>query len=85
MKELIDKQSAIDIMLYHSRKVEKILQEACEILQHLPCEESKEGVWIESIVRGNPALCCSNCGQDSGVLYYTYNYCPNCGAKMNIT
>ena len=44
--------------------------------------EPKKGRWVETIVRSSTALCCSNCGQDSGSLY-RYNYCPNCGAEMS--
>jgi hypothetical protein len=48
----------------------------------LPSAERK-GQWVETTVRGSTALCCSYCGQESGVLY-RYNYCPNCGAKMEV-
>ena len=41
------------------------------------------GQWIERIVRGSPALICSQCRTDSGVNY-DFDYCPNCGAKMDL-
>lgn len=60
----------------------------CEYLikyvEDIPPAEPKQGRWVETIVRGSTALYCSNCEQDSG-YFYRYNYCPNCGAKMNIT
>lgn len=40
----------------------------------------KHGHWIEA---SYPLFTCSECGatyQDNG---YGYNYCPNCGAKMD--
>lgn len=43
------------------------------------------GEWIEDIAyydeNGCPCIVarCSNCGE----AYPTYNYCPNCGAKMD--
>lgn len=41
------------------------------------------GRWIESIVRGSYALICSQCRRDTGVAY-DFDYCPNCGAKMDL-
>lgn len=41
------------------------------------------GQWIERIVRGSPALICSQCRTDSGVNY-DFPYCTNCGAKMDL-
>lgn len=54
-----------------------------EFVKGMPSEE-KTGRWVETTIRGSTALCCSYCGQESGVLY-RYNYCPNCGAKMEVT
>ena len=44
---------------------------------------SKTGKWIKNIVRGNEELYCSNCGDGIDVIY-EYNFCPNCGAKMEV-
>jgi Zn finger protein HypA/HybF involved in hydrogenase expression len=41
----------------------------------------KMGKWIKSEVRGQMVPCCSKCGLSNGTLY-EYNYCPECGAKM---
>lgn len=41
-----------------------------------------KGKWVNSKCRDGCYLpCCSVCGESSGT-YYEYNYCPNCGAKM---
>lgn len=40
--------------------------------------------WIEKEVRGSKCLCCSNCGEGSGTLY-EYNFCPWCGALMEVS
>lgn len=41
----------------------------------------KTGHWIERLVRGSKVLYCSVCGNGIDVIY-EYDYCPNCGAKM---
>lgn len=48
--------------------------------------EVVHGEWLEDIAyydeNGCPCIVarCSNCGE----AYPTYNYCPNCGAKMEV-
>lgn len=60
----------------------------CNIIIEAISDMPKEDVepvryahWVECIVRGSRALCCSDCGSDSGTLY-PYDTCPNCGARM---
>ncbi|MBR1750002.1 MAG: hypothetical protein IJ740_18830 [Ruminococcus sp.] len=48
----------------------------------IEAEPVKHGRWILSEVRDSKTLCCSICGLDSGTIY-EYNYCPNCGARMD--
>lgn len=44
----------------------------------------QEGKWISKKCRDGCYLpCCSVCGESSGTLY-EYNYCPNCGAEMEV-
>ena len=45
-------------------------------------QEVKHGFWEEGKVRGQFALICSECKCSAGVIY-DYDYCPNCGAKMD--
>ena len=48
--------------------------------QTVDAEPVRHGHWIEARY---PLFTCSECGatyQDTG---YGYNYCPNCGAKMD--
>lgn len=40
------------------------------------------GHWVTKTVRGDYVPCCSECGLGNGTLY-EYDYCPNCGAKMD--
>ena len=42
----------------------------------------RHGYWEECEIRGTLTQSCSVCGGDCGVLY-PYNFCPNCGARMD--
>jgi len=57
-------------------------------LSKLPSAEPKKGKWIKAdsqqyFRKHYPAFTCSECGhrKDS---QKTWNYCPNCGAKMEV-
>lgn len=39
------------------------------------------GRWEKKVVRGVEVPCCSVCGRGTGTTY-EYDYCPNCGVKM---
>lgn len=41
-----------------------------------------KGIWTPSDVPESVLSKCSNCGFDTGA--WTFNYCPKCGAKMEI-
>ncbi len=53
------------------------------ILEDLPSvtAQRKMGHWEEIDIKGQRVNCCSVCGLSNGTIY-PYNYCPNCGAKM---
>ena len=44
----------------------------------------RHGRWINSYINfyGHPCHCCSECGFKAS--YQDTNYCPNCGAKMDL-
>lgn len=44
-------------------------------------EERPHGKWLKSDIPESVLTKCSICGFDCGA--YTYNYCPNCEAKMD--
>jgi rubrerythrin len=48
--------------------------------------EVKHGEWIKKVVEKHgiyrPTFICSKCGKRRFVLA-DYNYCPNCGARMD--
>lgn len=42
----------------------------------------EHGKWEDREVRGSITPYCTNCGNGNDTIYH-YNYCPNCGAKMD--
>lgn len=51
------------------------------VLNGKPYEERKRGKWILKGLRGEKCVC-GLCGSDDKYNLLKYNYCPNCGAKM---
>ena len=45
--------------------------------------EAKHGEWIEKPYLLGTTRYCSICNQNYGMPHGVYNYCPNCGAKMD--
>lgn len=41
----------------------------------------RHGIWAETVTDGFLFVSCSACGFKTGRI--DYNYCPNCGAKMD--
>ena len=60
------------------RQLEEWLRE----LKRLRAEPVRHGRWIDSLARITPY--CSACGHSHRCLIRTPNYCPNCGAKMDL-
>ena len=58
--------------------ITKLKRDALELLKE---QQPKKGHWETKIIRGDKAMCCSVCGEDSGTIY-DYPFCPNCGAYM---
>ena len=59
--------------------------EAIEMVEPSPSAEPKKGTWIDT--RGNTEWYareyeCSECG---GTMLGESNFCPNCGAEMEVT
>ena len=45
--------------------------------------EVVHGQWIEKPYLLGTTRYCSHCGQNYGMPHGVFNYCPNCGAKMD--
>ena len=81
MKELIDRQAAVEVadaiwMVTGDKNVAKVWQQ----IKDLPTAEPKKGKWIEN--NGDveePFYHCSVCEWDA---YTMWDFCPKCGADM---
>lgn len=47
-----------------------------------PEDLRSKGKWIEKPYLLGTSRFCSLCGENYGMPHGIYNYCPNCGAKM---
>lgn len=61
-------------------------EKAAQMLEKLPAADVApvvHGVW--NVVEGRRLdnAVCSNCGKHFQAYYEAYNFCPNCGAKMD--
>lgn len=80
---VIDRQAAIDalgegaMVNYQAAGHDNGLIKAINVIKGLPSSEPK-GKWID---RGSLSCRCSECGCKSPK---EYNFCPNCGAKMEV-
>ena len=65
----------------------KNIEEALNIIDSLPTadvDKVKHGEWIKPYINkyGHPCHCCSLCGFKAS--QQDKNFCPNCGAKMDL-
>ena len=86
MDDLISRQAAIDeanAWLFDCFNVKK-QDRSCGLirrLEDLPSAE-RRGRWIETTTEDPCYYRCSECGRQTDD---EYNYCPNCGARMEET
>jgi len=66
---------------YISTKVFKILYDGIDKLPSVTPQQ-RMGRWITSHIPESMLCECSECGFTCGA--YSFNYCPNCGAKMEV-
>lgn len=70
----------LEIIRKYSGYPSLLLPSIDKVIETLKTDADRHGHWIEAKY---PLFTCSECGatyQDTG---YGYNYCPNCGAKMD--
>lgn len=77
--DAISRKAVIDTLT----KTSGIRGDDLKALYNLPSvsAQPKMARWEKHDVRGQRVDCCSVCGLSNGTIY-EYNYCPNCGAKM---
>lgn len=85
MSDYIDRQAAIEAvgdihpLDYNSRAI-------AERLKNLPSadvEPVRHGEWIPVVLGDMRCSCCNEVYGVCGGLLGDYNYCPNCGARMD--
>lgn len=95
-KDTISRQAAIDTVMQFmpslttpdgSGSFDQEIYEAQEMfvdigqaLNNLPSAQPKRGKWKTVVCDGVELVVCSECGYTGA--FWTYNYCPNCGADM---
>lgn len=60
--------------------------EPSQYIETIPTAEVvpvKHGKWIEKPFLLGTSRFCSSCGSNYGMPHEVFNYCPNCGAKMD--
>ena len=89
MNDLISRQAAIDIVEFECGEWIGLARTIIKSLENIPQEEMerKHGKWIKAdsqqyFRKHYPFFTCSECGyrKDS---QKKWNYCPNCGARMD--
>lgn len=92
MSDLIDRQAALEAILNCSDifvnnkpvMIDKV--DAQEALMEVPTAEPKKGKWLPDNTDIRMYYVCSECKQATQIPTYVggflYNYCPNCGARM---
>ena len=86
MDDLISRQAAIDALWAIKNERESVyytsaIYNAVDAIEALPSAE-RRGRWIETTTEDPCYYRCSECGRQTDD---EYNYCPNCGARMEET
>lgn len=87
MNDLIDRKAAIDAVNVGNLHP-GIIKSLKSIIEEIPSAEPRKGKWVDVVELdsgGYPfkvGVCCSVCGAPTLI---DYNYCPHCGAKMEVT
>ena len=97
MSDLIYRQAAIDTILglwdwetVDGITTTAVLKQTITDLKNIPrveAEPVRHGKWVnKNNGKWNtlPVFMCSECGDYDPRLYGNENYCPNCGAKMEV-
>ena len=83
-KRLIDANALKEKIWYGNSDPIVKRQYASELVDNAPTVDAVEvvhGKWVDNGIPESMLSLCSVCGFTCGA--YTFNYCPNCGAKMD--
>ncbi len=81
-----DKKYHIGFGSFRLEYVFRYLLEEFEIVDapSVEAEPVRHGRWIEKPYLLGTSRFCSLCGSNYGMPHEVYNFCPNCGAKMDL-
>lgn len=89
MNKYINIQTAIDLVKKHYRVDNDLLELIVFEIENSEPEDVqpvRPGYWIyhtNELFPADSTIECSVCHEHENVLLAHYNYCPNCGAKMD--
>lgn len=66
--------------------IKDTLEEAIKDQPMVELAEVKHGKWTDAYISGVHHYRCTNCGEYIEAIWtanFDYNFCPNCGAKMD--
>ena len=77
---------ATDLNLEYLRATPEEIWSMAQWVLHTKCQccdkqDESHGHWVDTIVRGVPSICCSECGAESPTICPSRR-CPNCGCIM---
>ena len=81
---LIDADALI-VYIKKRLRNEMVIAWLCRIIGEVPTIEAepvKHGRWVDNGIPESMLSKCSVCDYSCGA--YSFNYCPNCGAKMDL-
>ena len=82
MSDLIDRQAAINAIernAYRHTYIDQIV----DIINELPSAQPREGKWIRTrTLMHDGELYCDQCGQEHPEQKKIWNFCPDCGCRM---
>ena len=88
-KRLIDANECYErawecyLAFYHHVADMSILRDLLNDCPTVDAVEVVHGRWVEKPYLLGTTRYCSICGQNYGMPHGVFNYCPNCGAKMD--
>lgn len=94
MSDLIEREDAIKLFLERKNELAGIqgdlggaMSGAAKLIESLPSSEPKKGKWTNAYDGNDGHVKCTACFKtyDYIIQAQHFNYCPNCGARMEVT
>lgn len=81
-KEYIEKNHLINTIINSTALYNSTVLKLIKIEPAADVQEVRHGKWTEETYLLGTSNFCSLCGRNYGMPHGKYNFCPNCGAKM---